>query len=170
MTPLVMAMGIDGGITTGWSAIGVPANSIYGNAPGKIKFKQQGELNGPRTGQVMSICHIAKRLMAEQSSRLVIVGEGFTVKQVNHLQEYLESPRLIAALKFAIETNFANGATFIEQQPKMAFDTAPDDRLESWGLYVPGYEHARDATRHAITIIRRAKTDVHLRNRIWGLM
>jgi hypothetical protein len=56
------------------------------------------------------------------------------------------------------------------QEPSLAMSTATDERLKDWGLYKRegGEEHARDATRHGITFLRRAKDKRNLRYRAWG--
>lgn len=41
------------------------------------------------------------------------------------------------------------------QSASDAKSTVTDARLKAWGLYVPGNEHARDATRHLILALRR---------------
>lgn len=170
MTPIIIAFGVDPGTTTGWAAIGVPAKSIYGPYKGSIEFHQQGEVSGPETAQVMSICHIINRIMTEESSRLVVVCEDFKAKQINYLEDYLAPVRIGAMLKFAVQMNYAGSANGPEfQSPGLAMETATDDRLRAWNLYRKGQPHGRDATRHAITLIRRTKQDEQLRNRCWGI-
>lgn len=57
---------------------------------------------------------------------------------------------------------------FYLQQPAEAMATATNERLKDWGLYLANDQpHARDATRHAITLLRKAKAKPALRAELW---
>lgn len=160
---LLTVIGIDPGVTTGWAKITVPQDSIFGDAPGEIIDWQSGELTGPETAQAMTFCHIAKRFIYP-----AIALEDFSIEKPQRGREFLAPVRVASKIQLCIEISLAGSCCGLEwQMPRLAFDTATDDRLKKWGLYKPGSPHERDATRHAITLIRRAKTDAKLADRIF---
>jgi hypothetical protein len=66
------------------------------------------------------------------------------------------------------ESHGAVARPFYLQQPAEAMATATNDRLKDWGLYLANDQpHARDATRHAITLLRKAKANPDLRAQLW---
>jgi hypothetical protein len=161
---LVFTMGIDPGGTSGWSVIGVPSRTIYRDYPGKISLHEYGEVTGNYTEQVLKLMHIAA---SQKYYPLAIALEDFEPRK-NIQGEAFFSPMLInARIQFCIDTHYILAPLFY-QMPSLAMDTASDERLKRWNLYVPGPDHTKDATRHAITFIRRAKADEDLRYRAWG--
>ena len=159
----LVVIGIDPGVTTGWAKITIPMDSIFGDEPGEIIDWIYGMLDGPETGQAQTFCRIAKRYIFP-----AVVIEDFDNRRPLRNREYLAPVRVASKIEFCIQTGMAGQVTGHEwQMPSMAFETAPDDRLKKWGLYPPGPEHPKDATRHAITLIRRAKKDPKLARRIF---
>jgi hypothetical protein len=159
----LVVIGIDPGVTTGWAKITIPMDSIFGNEPGEIIDWKYGMLDGPETGQAQTFCRIAKRYIFP-----AIAIEDFDNRRPLRNREYLAPVRVASKIEFCIQTGMAGQVTGHEwQMPSLAFETAPDDRLKRWGLYPPGPEHPKDATRHAITLIRRAKKDPKLARRIF---
>jgi hypothetical protein len=159
----LVVIGIDPGVTTGWAKITIPMDSIFGDEPGEIIDWKYGMLDGPETGQAQTFCRIAKRYIFP-----AIAIEDFDNRRPLRNREYLAPVRVASKIEFCIQTGMAGQVTGHEwQMPSLAFETAPDDRLKRWGLYPPGPEHPKDATRHAITLIRRAKKDPKLARRIF---
>ena len=156
-------IGIDPGETTGWAKITIPLNSMFGNAPGRIIDHQTGEVTGPETAQAQTICRILKRYVWP-----TVAIEDFDLHTDVRSREVLAPVRVAAKIHFCLETGMAGTVVGIEwQMPKLAFDTMPDHRLKKIGLYQPGSEHRKDATRHAMTLIRRAKVSSKLADRIF---
>jgi hypothetical protein len=159
-------IGVDPGVTTGWAAITVPTDTIFGDAPGEIVSHRWGMLEGPESAQAKAFCRIAKRYIWP-----TMAMEDFDARKPQHTSHdspYLAPVRVAAVIKFCIQTGMAGAVCGLEwQMPGIAMDTATDERLKTWGLYTPGKDHPKDATRHAITLIRRAKADAKLRNRIF---
>jgi hypothetical protein len=54
-----------------------------------------------------------------------------------------------------------------KQAAELAMSTATDARMKDWELWATGKPHARDAMRHGITFLRRAKMDAALRRWAW---
>jgi hypothetical protein len=99
-----------------------------------------------------------------------VVVEDFDVdKIVTTDADVLFSPvRIAARLHYAAFRGELADAHIIMQSRGMAKSTATDDRLKAWGLYDShSGDHARDAMRHAITMVRRLKVKPELRNAFW---
>jgi hypothetical protein len=164
-------IGLDPGITTGWAAIGIPADSIYGTEKGYIVHWTFGQIDGPESGQALAICGIIKGIsrLATKPWDIGTIIESFTVKRMGQEFSFLSPVRIGAKIELAMQLGRAGEVNHpVFQDPVMAMTTATDKRLKAWSLYSPGKEHARDATRHAITAIRRAKKSDDLRARLWG--
>jgi hypothetical protein len=159
----ITVIGIDPGVTTGWAKITVPVASIFGDAPGEILDWKYGVLDGPETAQAQTVCRIAKRYIFP-----TIALEDFINNKLNKSREYLAPVRVASKIQFCVQTGLAGQIAGLEwQMPTLAFETAPDHRLKKWGLYPEGPDHPKDATRHAITLIRRAKSDLKLARRVF---
>lgn len=159
---LVYAMGIDPGGTSGWAVIGVHERTIYRDYPGRISHFEAGQVTGGYSAQVLELMRISTLFHP-----LIIALESFDPRKPIRTEEYT-SPILIGArIQFCIDTHYVLKPLFY-QTPSQAMDTANDYRLKVWGLYQPGPDHIKDATRHAITFIRRAKSSERLRTEAWG--
>jgi hypothetical protein len=168
MTIAVVA--IDPGITTGWALLHVPIGSIFGDEHGAIELHETGEFDGPETSQVKAICRLLKRRYASTTLAPALVIEDFEPRKLSKDKDYLAPVRVGAKLAFAVDLGMAGDiGTPVWQMPSLAMSTATDDRLKAWKLYQPGSEHRKDATRHAITFIRRATKDRSLRELAWGI-
>jgi hypothetical protein len=126
-----------------------------------------GIFEGPETAQVQAFCRIARRHIYP-----AIAMEDFDAHQpqsTDHSSPYLAPVRVASKIQMAIDLSMAGSCCGLEwQMPSLAMSTATDDRLKKWGLYPPGRDHPKDATRHAITLIRRAKSNERLRTRIFA--
>jgi hypothetical protein len=152
-------MGIDPGGTSAYTILGVPERSVYRDAPGRIALQHTGQVTGGYTAQAIELCKVAARYYP-----LAIALESFQPRKLGI--EY--SPMLVGArLQFCADMHYILSPIFY-QTPAQAMETATDSRLKAWGLYQPGSDHIKDSTRHAITFIRRAKSDPALRARAWG--
>lgn len=161
--PRLTVIGIDPGETTGWAKIDIPRDSIFGEEPGEILDFKHGELNGPESAQALTFCRIAKRYIWP-----TIALEDFTLRTSVTSREVLAPVRVAAMIRFCVDTSMAGSVIGLEMQlPAMAFETMPDNRLRKAGLWVEGSAHIRDAARHAMTLIRRAKADQKLAARIF---
>jgi hypothetical protein len=159
---LVYAMGIDPGGTTGVAIIGVHERTIYSTHPGKIKYFETFAVTGNLSAQVMEIM-----TAASEFHPIALVVESFTPKKPITSPEYLSPVRVAARIEMCVETHYILAKLFW-QTSSDAMSTAPDSRLKLWGLYVAGPDHIKDATRHAITFIRKAKENTKLRDAAWG--
>lgn len=184
----VSVFALDPGGTTGWSILSVYADCLVDSDVSilaSINFKQQGEVSGAEDNQTDEIMNI---LVAWPEAAIVV--ERFQLRQ---MAVELSPVRITAKLEYALHTAIAGqewgGDDGVDdlveagwvvddagqllprriwlQDPGMAKQAATNERLKDWGLYVPGSEHARDATRHAITFLRRCKDVPKLRQNAW---
>lgn len=171
--PHLHVVGLDYGGTTGCALITVPRASIFGKEPGEIWDHQVWEMKGTEPQQVYLL---ARRIREIQSLDFrigpAVVGEAWTIQpQVATTDPASLSPvRLAAMIQYAwfLGQLGHDVKRPVEQDRAMAKKTATDDRLRAWGLYTVGSDHERDATRQAITILRRAKSSPELRARLWA--
>ncbi len=86
----------------------------------------------------------------------VVVTEDFILRQMNMARDLLAPVRIMAGLDYLL---WKRGMVMYRQQPAEAKTTCTDARLKMWGFYTSdgAQRHARDATRHAITFLRKCK-------------
>lgn len=97
-----------------------------------------------------------------------VVIEDFLLRKKSMDRELLSPVRLTAALEYAVEEQ-AMQMTLHRQQPSEAKTGADDERLKRWNLYkrAGGQQHARDADRHAIIFLKKAKQRGSIRGQAW---
>lgn len=153
--PTVLA--IDPGGTSGWSIFSVHPNalvdpqvSILENithwSHGQVDCLED-ELDGVE-GLVE---------LAESWPGAVVLLEQFIIRRFDQKEDFLSPVRITAAFDYAVR-KLGVHQTY-RQQPADAKNSASDDRLKRWGFYQRegGLEHARDADRHALLWLRKAK-------------
>lgn len=166
--PHLHILGIDGGGTTGWARLTVPRASVYGSEPGKILSWDQGQFYGDENRQVDEICRLARETQSlDYNIGPAIVVEDFILSTHVRGEQVLSPVRVNAKIDYAIHLGRAGDSRLTIQNRQIAKTTATDDRLKAWGLYVRGEEHARDAMRHAVTALRRAKASAEVRSDMW---
>ena len=161
--PVVVA--IDPGKTTGWSVMMVhpealtdPEVSILRNIDPWI----HGEIDC--TDENFGIDALDE--LIECWPGAAIVFESFSLRKFSSDEDLLSPVRINATLGYL---RWRCAVRVFYQSAEMAKRTATDKRLMLWGMYESegGLEHARDADRHGITFLRRAKTTPRLRNAAW---
>lgn len=157
---LVYTMGIHPDVTSTWSVIGVPSRTIYKAYSGKIDIHEYGEVTGSYTAQALALMSIAAQ---KKYYPLAVVVNDFKPTKPITTDDFFAPLCISARIQFCIDTHYII-RPFFRQSWSLAMKTAPDEKLKLWNLYVPEPE----ATRHAITFIRRAKADPKLRNSAWG--
>lgn len=170
MTPEIHIVGIDPGGTTGWCRLTIPTRSIFGSEPGGILDWDTGEWRGDENKQADAICEFARttQSLAYRIGPALVVEQWDHDPSFNNADEEPYSPlRIGAKLGYARHLGKMGDSTLNWQGRTQAKSTATDVRLREWGLYTKGSDHERDATRHAITALRRAKTDPRWAARLW---
>lgn len=160
LTPELHILGIDPGGTTGWCLLTIPTLSIFGDAPSAILDFATGEFLGNENQQADKICEFARTtqsLSYKVGPALVVEQWDFDPSFNNSDQEPYSPLRIGAKLGYAQHLGKLGDATLNWQGRVQAKKTATDERLRAWGLYTRGSDHERDATRHAITALRRTR-------------
>ena len=87
-----------------------------------------------------------------------VLMEDFILQIYSKGRDLLTPVRLNAMFDYALGTQLGINITH-RQMPSEAKTTVTDARLKIWGFYTRegGQEHARDADRHAILFLRKAK-------------
>lgn len=169
---------LDPGGTTGWSVMSAHAEAMYDpEVPllDNIMFWQHGQIDcGSRTGnrgtsglgdiedgvstsgEAAGVNEIISLIRAWPGA--IVVIEDFVVRQFNSSRDFLAPVRITAALN---QYMYNQNRPVFYQQPSLAKSSATDERLKLWKLYDRngGMGHARDADRHAITFLKRIKSN-----------
>lgn len=153
--PTVLA--IDPGGTTGWSAISVrpealsnPKVSILEN----ITLWEHGQIDC-LVDEIAGVHELVERVSGAAGA--VVLLEQFVIRRFDQKEDFLSPVRITAAFDYAARQLL--GVRTYRQQPSEAMTTCTDARLKEWGLYerAGGMGHARDADRHGILWLRKAK-------------
>lgn len=187
-SPFVTSIWLDPGGTTGWCVMSVLAEALARTEVSildNIFHWTSGQVGGDENDQADEIAE----LICAWPGALVGI-ESFDLRQFRKDKDLLSPVRLGAMIQWAAVRGGGAGqkadappAVVEWQTPSLAMKTATDEALQAWGLYrrEGGEQHARDATRHAITFYRRCKAGIHgsrsgeakaalLRARAWPYM
>ena len=135
--------------------------SFYSIMRGERAGVGRGDMLTVDAGEVIQVRQVAGLLDNFPEATLVI--EDFQLRMFNQDRETLSPARLRLAFE-AEEIIHGVGRVPFLQQPSEAMSTATDDRLKRANLYFAGMPHATDAARHAVTFLRKCRTDEALRS------
>lgn len=161
---------LDPGGTTGWSIFVVhpdalvdPKSAILAN----VEYHATGQIAGAGGENENEQIAISLILDLVASWPGITVGtESFRLRQLTQDTELLTPVRINAALRYAMWAG--NWGQLHEQPASLAKRTATDERLKEWGYYNShSGPHARDADRHGLTFLRRAKERAATRLTAW---
>lgn len=173
---------IDPGGTSGWSMISVhPGCLTEPNAKvlDNIWTHQHGQVDcGTHRGNLGTSLHPGISTDGEYSGvydlakfihgwpMAAVVIEDFTLRQFRQDRDLLSPVRVTAALGYCL---WRAGRDYHTQSPADAKGVCSDVRLKEWRMYDPtgGLVHARDADRHAILFLRKAKAKKEFRAVAW---
>lgn len=176
MSDLVTAptvISVDPGGVTGWSVMSChPDAMIDRDVPilMNIEHHQVGQIptRGIEGGEEKCAAELVDLILAWPGAAVCI--ESFYIRQMSVDLSPVRITAMIRAGVFAeAAREEAPEIVVVEQQPAMAKTVATDDHLKKWGLYnfTVGQQHARDADRHSITLLRRALLDAPFRGELW---
>jgi len=168
---MVEIIGIDPGGTTGWTLMKVPPEALLPEGPSVLRSVKEwriGQVDCGSTkgnlgnslyagistaGESAGAAVLGKLLRAYDGSAIVV--ESFILRQFSKDQDLLSPQRITAKIEQYL---YLDGRNYFTQSPSEAKTSATDERLKVWGFYTSegGMQHARDATRHALTFLRRA--------------
>lgn len=153
---LYVCSSFDPGGKTGWSIFGVHSDAI--NDPecrilDNIEFWSIGEYFGSDKSQAREMYELV-----EQWPTAKIVMEDFVLRKFSSARELLSPVRVCARFEGRMD-QAGDERPIIKQQPSLAMSAITDARLKKMGLYnaTIGMEHGRDAVRHSLTWLKRAK-------------
>lgn len=173
---------LDPGGTTGWSLISVhpealtePKADVFEN----IFEHKHGQVDcGSHRGNLESSLHegistegefsgvydLAEFVRAWPSAAVVI--EDFNLRQLRMDRDLLSPVRITSALGYSM---WLDGRDYHIQSPSDAKRVCTDERLKEWRMYESSgaLRHARDADRHAILFLRKAKAKRSFRELAW---
>lgn len=173
---------IDPGGTTGWSLISVvPEVLMVDDAYilDNIITHQHGQVDcGSHRGNLDTTLHAGISTHGEFSGvydlakfiaswpAAAIVMEDFNLRQFRMDRDLLSPVRVMSGLGYSL---WKDGRDYHVQSPADAKSVCTDDRLKEWRMYdsAGSLKHARDADRHAILFLRRAKASRKLRALAW---
>lgn len=171
--PHLHVLGIDPGGTTGWALLTVPRASIFGSQPASFLTIDYGEFYGPEDEQAIAIARLAREVQGLDYK----IGPALVVEDFDLMAHYnntdaavvLSPVRIAAKLALLHHLGQTGDARLMMQGRTIAKETATDYRLRAWGLYIEQEgDHIRDAMRHAITSLRRAKDSAKFRDMMWA--
>jgi hypothetical protein len=172
VVPNLKIIGIDPGGTTGWAWLTVPRYCIWGDAPSQIVEWDYGEISGPETKQVEKLCSIARTAQSlDYKVGPALIIEGWDVRpgfKSTDQDDPLSPIRIGAMLSYAhYRKEMGEDIRIAFQSASLAKEAFTDDRLRAAGMYVRSSRHVRDATRHALTALRRARGSAPFREALW---
>ena len=166
--PTVIAY--DPGGTTGWAVFSVHPDSltepdirVFDN----INHQAWGEFTGSEFAMVDAMVDLA-----DEWPGAALVSEHFIMyeRSAGRKDENLLSlVRLNAAFRYGLYRTAGTIRPVERQAASLAMTTVTDDRLKAWGYWAKteGKPHARDAIRHALTMLKRLKVSAKLRKTIF---
>ena len=169
---LLNIIGIDPGKVTGWALWKIPRASMYAGGESEIVERYSGEIRGRESDQVFKLCRFFRTVQGlDYKLGPAVVCESFDFGSPLSDPEVYSPVRIAAMLKFCFEQpslKQIGDARLVMQTRTMAKKTATDERLKAWGLWQPSSaDHIRDAERHIVTALRRARQKREFRDRLW---
>ena len=168
----IHVIGIDPGVTTGWARITVPRLAVFGDEPSRIIEWKTGSWRGRVSDQV----HEAARFARETQSLAYKIGPALVVEDFDFGRP-LSDPEVYTPSYFAQQLHYVEEQTALladahvfMQKRATAKATMTDERLQAIGVWETRgqQDHERDALRHALTALRRAKKSMRVRLAMWG--
>jgi len=157
---MYQSIAFDPGGVTGWCVMcvhDVAMRLLDYKILDNISFWSAGEFTGDEHSQVDQMLGLV-----DAWPEAKIISEGFDLRTANRSSDVLSPVRILGAFSYALSRPAPrSGAprTVITQLPALAKTAVTDDRLLRWGFAprLEGLPHARDAAKHNITWLRRAK-------------
>jgi hypothetical protein len=168
----IHVIGIDPGVTTGWARLTIPRLCIWGDEPTSIVSWETGQLRGRISDQVWAVAEMARRTqsLAFKIGPALVV-EDFDFGRPLKDKEVYTPVYFAQQLRFVYErTALLNDAMIFMQGRDIAKETFTDERLDAAGVFLRRgqSDHERDALRHALTALRRAKRSFDIRVQMWN--
>lgn len=137
---------IDPGTTTGWAYVKDADPSIIPAGYCDLEIAV-GQMSGEEYQQSYDLSRLIDRCWP-----CAIIIEDFIPRQINKERWFLSPVRVTNQLTMLL---WLKNRQWMLQQPALAKTTVPDSQLKGAMLYNIAQPHANDATRHALTFMRR---------------
>lgn len=154
---------IDPGETTGWALLAVHPEALacpdYAVLDNLVHW-DVGQISGPEWEQTRWLTEAARGWPGA-----ALGSEDFILRSYSAARSLLSPVRLTAAWEYQM---WAERRGVWKQQPAEAKVTVSDDRLRAWHMLPDGAGvHARDALRHGLLFLKKAKSNGQLRGQAW---
>lgn len=159
--PRVLA--VDPGLHTGWAVLWFDPDVVFDTSR-PIATAHVAWQCGMLLGDENSILDHLVRIGAAVGiggEGLAVVHETFRVRRIAFEESFLSPARISAAHKWALHRGVRDRSDMVVRRRKVhwqeavdAKSVANDNRLRLWQMYMPGPDHPRDATRHAVLWVR----------------
>ncbi len=158
--PRILA--VDPGTHTGWAVVWFDPDVVFDNKKKIIRATVAWQA-GLALGSENNIADFLVRLHKRDDvggEGLAVVHETFRVKAIRMQEEFLSPARISAKHEYAMHKGIREADGVVRrrepfwQEPTDALNVANDDQLRMWQMHLPGKDHPRDATRHALLWIR----------------
>lgn len=164
--------GFDPGGTSGYVLLTVSRYCIFGDEEPAILEWDYGELNGPEPKQALEFARLCRQWqgLAHKCGPAVVSERWDADPTFKNSDPEQYSPIRINAMLSFIWSEFphlAGDATLHFQSRVQAFQAYTDERLRRRGLWVEGSKHIRSATKHALTLLRRAREKPAFAHELW---
>jgi hypothetical protein len=144
---------IDPGVTTGWALFAIDKKAMADPSQkllSHVMCWRAENLEGDENAQASTLLSL---LRSRPSAHVVV--EDFTLRKFTRDRELLSPVRIAAKLDYGM---YLERREIAWQQPSLAMSTLTDERLKGIGLWDRLSAHQRDAIRHALTYLRRARS------------
>lgn len=156
---------VDPGGATGWSVVWFDDDVVFDRQKSIVRAAvawRAGVFLGPENGHIDALLGLLRN--ADVGGDGLCIGvEDFVLGSALSDRSLLAPVRVTAKLEYALYRGVreADGKvrrrTLPTQSPVDAKRTITDARLKMWDMYLPGPDHPRDATRHALLWLRRLR-------------
>jgi len=165
----LIVVGADPGGTSGVCAGAIPEETMFGDAPYQgIEILLYDQYDDEAEGiHAWKIVEVVYQFCNQTDYPIPLVCEQFSLRKFIRGPDILSPERINGLIREEIRKASIPIPLFY-QMPAHAKEAVTNQRLKAWDLYIRGKEHARDAERHMIHFIRRARKIPALRKEAWG--
>jgi hypothetical protein len=166
MLPLI---GVDPGGTTGIVVLRVPWDWVFAPAEHENPYAAieiVEYIQVPEDEAVAAVERLYLLIRLTYPGAFPLVLEDFVLRVNTASRDLLSPVRVNAAIEERMKP--LTLVRVYKQMPSEAKGTVTNDRLRRWGMYRRGKPHSRDALRHGVHFLRRARESKKLAKEAWG--
>jgi hypothetical protein len=158
-------IGLSAGSVSGYCALTVPRDSIFGYARPEFITRRAGEFHGPETKQAIEFARLVRAIQGLDYQ----VGPAVIVEDADDGEldaEDLIQFRIGAMLTLLREQKQLGDASILFQSNELACDGINEKKLRRLGLLY-NKDYVNDAVMQALTALRRARDDFEFAKSLW---